>query len=100
MFIWQDFIKTPHITTKTYFRRKGLFASKIGMFKAVLKAIEETAVTDAVAWKALDVYDTIKQEGIAHADRVVEDALFYAQLDQNECHHKEKWHRKRRRIIN
>jgi hypothetical protein len=32
------------------------------------------AVAGALTWKALDVYDTIKQEGIAEADRLAEDA--------------------------
>ena len=58
----------------------GATVIKRGMWRAGLKIIEEAssnpkvqavgvAVAGAVAWKALDVYDTVKQEDIATLDR-------------------------------
>jgi hypothetical protein len=58
----------------------GATVIKRGMWRASLKIIEEAgtnpkvqavgvAVAGAVAWKALDVYDTLKQEDIATLDR-------------------------------
>lgn len=58
----------------------GATVIKRGMWRASLKIIEEAssnpkvqavgvAVAGAVAWKALDVYDTLKQEDIAALDR-------------------------------
>lgn len=72
--------------------------NRCGMWTSAFKALGEAAsnpqvqavgvaVTGALAWKALDVYDTLKQADIAQADR---DAVAIQAQAQIECEEREK----------
>lgn len=62
----------PHIPANA----RGMWsqASKIAVEAASNPQVQATALAigGALAWKGLDVYETLKQEGIAEADRVAE----------------------------
>jgi hypothetical protein len=73
----------------------GVYTIKRGMWKIGTKIIEEAssnpkvqaigvAVAGAVAWKALDVYDTVKNEAIATLDRESTEHMAKEQLESTE----------------